>query len=63
MKSGCSGTLKQDRLGLSFKANNCSDAGTGDLGVLTTHETIPWLFLDDADSTRPKVSLFPVRLL
>ncbi len=24
---------------LSFKANKCSDAGTGDLGVLTAHET------------------------
>ncbi len=31
MKSGCSGALKLNRLGLSCKANNCSDAGTGDL--------------------------------
>ncbi len=43
MKSGCSGALKPDRLGLSCKANNCSDAWTGELGVLTTHETSPWL--------------------
>ncbi len=28
-------------LGLSGKANKCSDAGTGDLGGLTTHETSP----------------------
>ncbi len=34
--SGRSGTLKPDRLGLI-----CSDAGTEDLGVLTTHETSP----------------------
>ncbi len=42
MKSGCSGALKSDRLGLSCKANKCSNAGTGDLGVLTTHETSKW---------------------
>ncbi len=40
-------------LGLSCKANKCSDAGTGDLGVLTTHETSPWLLLGDAGSTHP----------
>ncbi len=34
-----SGALKRERLGLSCKANKCSDAGTGDLGVLPTHET------------------------
>ncbi len=28
-------------------------AGTGDLGVLTTHETSPWFYLGDAGSTRP----------
>ncbi len=42
VKSGRSGALKPDKLGLSCKAHNCSDAGTGDLGVLTTHETSPW---------------------
>ncbi len=39
MKSGRSGTLKPDRLGLSCKANKCSGAGVDDLGVLTTQET------------------------
>ncbi len=53
VKSRCSGALKPDRLGLSYKANKCSDAGTGDLSVLPTHETSPWLALDDASSTRP----------
>ncbi len=40
VKSGYSGDLKPDRLGLSCKTNKCSDAGTGDLGVLTTHGTL-----------------------
>ncbi len=31
----------QAQFGLSCKATKCSDAGTGDLGVLTTHETLP----------------------
>ncbi len=31
VKSGRSGALKPDRLGLSCKANKCSDAGAGDL--------------------------------
>ncbi len=31
MKGGRSDVLKPDRLGLSCKANKCSDAGTGDL--------------------------------
>ncbi len=35
MKSGCYGTLKSGKLGLS-----CSDAGIGDLGVLHTHESL-----------------------
>ncbi len=34
MKSGRSGALEADRLGFSCKATKCSDAGTGDLGVL-----------------------------
>ncbi len=47
------GALKLDRLGLSCKASKCSDAGTGDLGVLTTHETSPCFSLGDDGSTRP----------
>ncbi len=38
MKSGCSGALKPDRCDLSCRANECSDAGTGDLSVLAAHE-------------------------
>ncbi len=53
VKNGRSGAIKPDRLDLSCKANKCSDAGTGDLGVLTTHETSPWFSLGDAGSTRP----------
>ncbi len=53
MKSGCSGDLKPDKLGLSCKANNCIDAGTGDLGVLTTHEILSCFSLGDAGSTHP----------
>ncbi len=41
MKRGFPGALKLDRLGVSCKAINCSDAGAGDLDVLTTHETSP----------------------
>ncbi len=37
VKSGRSSGLKPGRLGLSYKANKCSDTGTGDLGVLPTH--------------------------
>ncbi len=36
VKSGRSGAVEPDRFGLSSKRNKCSDAGTGDLGVLTT---------------------------
>ncbi len=36
---GRSGTLKSSKVGMSGKANKCSDVGTGDLGMLTTHET------------------------
>ncbi len=39
---------------MNFKANKCSDAGTGELGVLTTHETSPWLSLGDAS---PSISI------
>ncbi len=39
MKSGRSGALKSGKLGLSCKANTCSDARIGEFGVLPTHET------------------------
>ncbi len=54
MKSGCSGALKPDWLSLSCKANKCSDAGTGDPGVLTTHKTSPCFSLGDAASSKIK---------
>ncbi len=38
VKSGRSSALKPGKLNLATK---CSDAGTGDLGVLTTHEASP----------------------
>ncbi len=47
VKSGRSGAL-----GLSCKASKCSDARTGDLGVLITHETTSML-IGDAGSTHP----------
>ncbi len=54
MKSGRSGAHKPNRLGLSCKADKCSDAATEDFDVLTTHEIssmeIP---AGDAGSTRP----------
>ncbi len=37
MKSGRCSAHKPGKLGLSCKANKCSDAGTGDLEVLTAH--------------------------
>ncbi len=52
VKSGCSGALKLDRLGLGCKAYTCNDAGTGDLGVPTTDETSSGFFLCNAGSTR-----------
>ncbi len=55
MKGGRSGVLKPDRLGLSCKVNKCSDAGTGNLGVLTTHETSPCFSLGDAGSLPTRV--------
>ncbi len=51
VKSGRSGAHKPDRLGLSCKVKKCSDAGTGNLGVLGTHETSPCF--GDAGSTCP----------
>ncbi len=38
---GRSGDLKQGKFGLSCKANKYSDAGAGELAVLTTHEKQP----------------------
>ncbi len=40
-KSGRSGALKPGKLGVSRRDNKCSDAGTGDLGVLPNHKTSP----------------------
>ncbi len=53
MKSGCFGTLKPGRLGLSSKANKCSNAGTGDLGAQTSQETSTSSSLGFTGSTRP----------
>ncbi len=53
VKSGCSDALKPDRLVLSCKDNKCSNAETGDRGVLTSHEILPYISICDADSTRP----------
>ncbi len=36
-----------------WATRGAADAGTGDLGVLTTHETSPWFPLGDAGSIRP----------
>ncbi len=41
MKSGRSDALKPGKLGSGCKATNCSDAWTGGLGVLPTHDTSP----------------------
>ncbi len=38
MKSGRSADLKPDKLGLACKNSKCSDARTGDLGVLRIYE-------------------------
>ncbi len=35
------GDVKGGVLKLALKANKCSDAGTGDLGMLPTHEILP----------------------
>ncbi len=55
VKSGSSGALKPDRLGLSCKANKSSDAGAGDLGGLPTHETSP-CFSIGGTTSKSKVS-------
>ncbi len=45
VNSGRPGAHKPDKIGLSCKANKCSDAGTGDLGVLSIREISPWLVM------------------
>ncbi len=40
VKSRRSSALKSDKLGLNCNANKGSAAGTGDLGVPTTYETL-----------------------
>ncbi len=50
VKSVYSCAFKPERLDLSCKANKCRDAGTVDLGELTTHETLPCFDLGDAGS-------------
>ncbi len=57
MKSERFGALKPGTLGLCCKANKCSDAGTGGLGVLPTHEISPCL--DDVDASTSKASDCP----
>ncbi len=54
VKGGCPGALKSDRFSLSCRANKCSDAGIGDLGVLTTQETSVCFALGDVGSIRLK---------
>ncbi len=41
VKSGRAGAFNPSKLYLSCNANKCSEDGTGDLAVLTTHETSP----------------------
>ncbi len=48
---------RQAQRGLTCKAAKCSDAGTGTLGVLTTHEPSPWFFIGDADSGQDKTGV------
>ncbi len=52
VKSGRSDAHTPDKLGMSCKANKCSDAGTRHIGVLRAHETSPCL--GDAGSTHPR---------
>ncbi len=39
VKSGRSSALEPGKLGMSCKANKCSDVETGELGMLPIHET------------------------
>ncbi len=55
MKNGYCGALKSGKIGSSCKANKCSDAGTGDLGVLPTHEASLWFSFGDAGSSQTKL--------
>ncbi len=43
---GAKSGRKLDKFGFSCKANKCSDAGTGDLSLLPTHETLRCLSND-----------------
>ncbi len=59
VKSGSYDVLKLSRLALTCKSNKYNEAGTGDLGVLTTNETSPMKMatlevnsIDGAGSTR-----------
>ncbi len=60
MKSVYSCAFKPERLDLSCKANKCRDAGTVDLGELTTHETLPCFDLGDAGSRQDKKNFMSV---
>ncbi len=46
MKSGCSGALKLNKLRLSYKADACSDVGTGDLDVVSIEPSHIFLLLE-----------------
>ncbi len=48
--SGRSGALKPFKLGLNYTPKICNYAGTVDLGVLTTHETVS---MEKEMSTQP----------
>ncbi len=60
VESGHYNAHRPSKLGLSCKANKCSDAGTGDLGVLTANETSPCL--GDAGSSRPRLMTSQVQV-
>ncbi len=53
--SGHSGALKPGTLGLSFTAKRYNDAGAGDVGVLTTHETVSMEKVMSAKTARVSV--------
>ncbi len=52
-RAGAPALSNRTGLARAAKPKHCSDAGTGDLGVLTTHERSPWFALGDSGSTRP----------
>ncbi len=60
MKSGCSGAIKLDRLGLGCQTNKCSNDGTGDLGVPTAHKTLQCLVMPPQfTDLQPKFVQYP----